>query len=114
MINFVVISGNLTRDPELRYTPSGQAVLELNVAVNRKYKVNDEMKEEVSFFSAIVFGKFAEICKENLTKGSSVVVSGRLKQETWETEGKKQSKTKIIAEQVVFGQRKEKTEETIE
>ena len=112
-INIVCMCGNLTRDIELRYTPAGAAVAELSVALNRKYKDNaGEIKEEVSFIGVVVFGKLAELCKDNLHKGNQVFVSGRLKQDTWIGEGgKKGSKTKVIAEQVIFGNRPVKKDE---
>jgi single-strand DNA-binding protein len=104
-INAVHISGNLTRDPELRYTAGGDAVCNITVAVNRKYKNGaGELKEEVCFVGATVFGKLAEICTSHLKKGSLVFVSGRLKQDTWEDpEGKKQTKTKVVVENIIFG-----------
>ena len=112
-INIVCMCGNITRDIELRYTPAGSAVAELSVALNRKYKDNaGEIKEEVSFIGVVVFGKLAELCKDNLHKGNQVFVSGRLKQDTWVDEGgKNRSKTKVIAEQVIFGNRPVKKDE---
>jgi single-strand DNA-binding protein len=110
MINNVVISGNLVRDPELKYLPTGSAICYLTVAVNRKYKSGETWKEEVSFFDVVVFGKSAEYCVENLHKGNGTVVSGRLKQETWETDGVKKSRVKIVADQVQFLKAKENKE----
>lgn len=102
MLNQVFIMGNMTRDPELKYLPSGSAVCSFTVAMNHKYKSGEETKEEVSFISVTVFGKMAEACANHLHKGSKVMVQGRLKQDTWEHEGTKREKVKIIAQMVQF------------
>ena len=101
--NKVILMGNLTRDPELRYTPNGTAVATLSLAVNRRYKVNDETREETDFFDIVVFGKQAENCSEYLQKGRPVLVDGRLQQRRWETdEGQKRSKVEVVAFTVQF------------
>jgi len=101
--NKVILMGNLTRDPELRYTPNGTAVATLGLAVNRKYKVNEEWREETDFFDIVVFGKQAENCSEYLKKGRPVLVDGRLQQRRWETdEGQKRSKVEVVASIVQF------------
>ena len=101
--NKVILMGNLTRDPELRYTPNGTAVATLGLAVNRKYKVNEEWKEETDFFDIVVFGKQAENCSEYLKKGRPVLVDGRLQQRRWENdEGQKRSKVEVVASIVQF------------
>ena len=101
--NKVILMGNLTRDPELRYTPNGTAVATLSLAINRRYKANDEWKEETDFFDIVVFGKQAENCGEYLKKGRPVLVDGRLSQRRWETEdGQKRSKVEVVAFSVQF------------
>lgn len=101
-MNTVILSGRLTADIELRYIQSGAAVAQFNVAVSRKYKHNDEWKEEVSFIGVSVFGKQAETVAQYFKKGSPILVSGRLKQESWEKDGKKQSKTIVVMEGFEF------------
>ncbi len=83
--NRVILAGNLVRDPETRFLPSGVAVTSFSIAVNRRYKSNNEVKEEVSFFDISVFGKTGENCAEYLSKGRPVLVEGRLRQRSWET-----------------------------
>jgi len=101
--NKVILMGNLTRDPELRYTPAGKAVANFAIAVNRRYKVDEQWKEETDFFDIVVFGKQAENCSEYLRKGRPVLVDGRLQQRRWETdEGQKRSKIEVVAMTVQF------------
>ena len=101
--NVVVLSGNLTRRPELRYTPSGAAVSDFGLASNRKYGKGDDQKEEVCFVDVTVFGSTAEAVATHLAKGRKVVVEGRLQFRTWETEiGQKRSKLEVVAERVNF------------
>lgn len=101
--NKVILIGNLTRDPELRYTVNGTAVTNFCVAVNHRYKQNEEMKEEVNFFDIVAFDKQAESCAEHLSRGRSVLVEGRLQQRRWETDdGQKRSKVEIVANIVQF------------
>ena len=100
--NKVILMGNLTRDPELRYTPNGTAVSTLSLAVNRRPRP-DTQDKEVDFFDIVVFGKQAENCSEYLRKGSPVLVDGRLQQRRWETdEGQKRSKVEVVAFSVQF------------
>ena len=102
-LNTVAISGNLTRDPELRHTPNGYAVCNLGVAVNRTRKDKDsgERIEETSFFDVVVWGGFGELCARKLRKADLVSVEGRLEQRRWEAEdGTKRSKVEIVANQV--------------
>ncbi len=103
-LNKVFLMGNLTRDPELRYVPSGAAVANFTVAVNRQYKdTTGEKKEEVSFMRVVVWGKMAEVCGEYLAKGRPVLVEGRLKSRTWEAQdGSKRSALDVIATSVQF------------
>lgn len=103
--NKVQLIGNLTRDPELRYTPGGAAVCEFAIAINRKWKNKQtgQMQEEVDFFDITAWGKTGEIAAEYLKKGRPVFVEGRLKQDRWESpEGKKMSKVKVTAENIQF------------
>lgn len=101
--NRVILMGNLTRDPELRYTPGGTAVANFGIAINRRFKTEDEVREEVDFFDIVVWGKQAENCSEYLSKGRSVLVEGRLQQNRWETsEGQKRSKVEVVANTVQF------------
>jgi len=102
--NKVIIMGNLTRDVELRYIPSGTAVGGFSIACNEKYtRQNGEKVEEVSYFDVEVWAKQAENCANYLTKGSKVLVEGSLKQDRWEQEdGTKRNKVKIRAQNVQF------------
>lgn len=99
-MNVSTIIGNLTRDPELKALPSGTEVCELTVAVNERGK---DGKEYVSFLDVVTFGVTAQNCGRYLTKGRQVAVTGRLRQERWETpEGQKRSRVKIVAQFVDF------------
>lgn len=99
-INVVALSGNLTRDPELRETKNGTSVCNAAIAVNRSRKVEDEYVDEVSFFDLTIWGKYGELFARKLKKGDSVFVSGRLEQSRWETEdGEKRSKVVVIIDQ---------------
>ncbi len=102
MFNRIILIGNLTRDPEVRYTPGGTPVATISIAVNSKYKQGDDTKEEVLFINAIVFGKQAESCGHYLSKGNPVLVEGRLRERKWETEGVQKSKFEVIASNVRF------------
>ncbi len=101
-LNSVNIMGNLTRDPEIRYTPSGKGVCTLSIANNRIYTKNGEKVSEVSYFDVDVWGVQAENCSKYLSKGSGLIVEGRLRQDRWEKDGKTQSKVKIVANSVHF------------
>lgn len=113
-LNKVLLIGRLTRDPEKRATPSGMAVAELGLAVNRRYKANNgEDREEVCYVNVTVWGKQAETCAEYLRKGSPIFVEGRLKLDEWEKDGQKRSKLGVVAERVQFldsGSRKSRGE----
>jgi len=100
--NRVILAGNLVRDPEIRYLPSGLSVTSFGIAVNSRYKQNNELKEEVSFFDIVVFGKLGENCAEYLSKGRPVLVEGRLRQRRWESDGVKRSKIEVVADGVQF------------
>ena len=100
--NRVILAGNLVRDPEIRYLPSGLSVTSFGIAVNSRYKQNNELKEDVSFFDIVVFGKLGENCAEYLSRGRPVLVEGRLRQRRWESEGTKRSKIEVVADGVQF------------
>jgi len=103
-LNRVFLIGNLTRTPELRYTPSGTAVADLRLAVNRNYTTQGgEKREETCFLTVVVWGKQAESCGEYLDKGSPIMVEGRLQTRDWETkDGQKRSVVEVVAERVQF------------
>jgi single-strand DNA-binding protein len=100
--NSITIVGNITRDPELRFTPSGQANARLGVAVNRRWQDRNsgEWQEATSFFDVICWRELAENVSESLKRGARVIVTGRLEQRTWEQEGNKRSVVEIIADEV--------------
>jgi single-strand DNA-binding protein len=101
--NHVSIVGNLTRDPELRFTPSGQATATFGVAVNRRWqnRQTNEWEEVTSFFDVVCWAQLAENAAQSLSKGTRVVVSGRLDQRSWETpEHERRSKVEITADEV--------------
>ncbi|MBR2708948.1 single-stranded DNA-binding protein [Candidatus Saccharibacteria bacterium] len=100
-----IITGNLTRDPELRTTPNGSTVCGFSVAVNRVYRdASGEQKEDVSFIDCSAWGKLGEMIAQYAKKGSGVLVSGRLDQRSWEdkTDGKKRSRVEIVVEDFNF------------
>jgi len=101
-LNRVILVGNLTKDPELKFIPSGQAVCNLRMAMNRKWKAqNGEWKEESTFVGVVVWGKSGEACGEYLKKGSPVLVEGRLQSRSWETDdGQKRSILEVVSERV--------------
>ena len=104
-LNKVLLMGNLTRDPEVRYTPKGTAVAELGIAVNRVYSgENGEKREEVTFVDVTVWGRTAENVGEYLKKGRPVFIEGRLQLDSWEdkTSGQKRNKLKVVADNVQF------------
>ncbi len=105
-LNSVNIMGNLTRDPEMRYTTSGKAVCNLSIANNRVFSKNGEKATEVSYFDVEVWGVVGENCAKYLTKGSGIIVEGRLRQDRWEKDGKTQSRVRISANNVHFLARK--------
>ena len=99
--NKVILLGNLTRDPEVRYTPKGTAVTELGMAVNRVYTAeNGEKREETTFVDITLWGRTAEIAGEYLKKGRPVFIEGRLQLDTWDDKqsGQKRSKLKVVGE----------------
>src|SRR5450432_4914347 len=99
--NKVFLLGNLTRDPEVRYTPKGSAVADLGIAVNRQYTLDTgEKREEVTYVDVTFWGRTAEVAGEYLKKGRSVFIEGRLQMDTWDDKqtGQKRSKLKVVAE----------------
>jgi single-strand DNA-binding protein len=103
-LNRVFLMGNLTRDPELRYVPSGKAVTTFTIAINRVFtSQTGEKKEIVSFIRIVVWGRRAEVCGEYLSKGSPVFVEGRLQSRSWEgQDGQKRSTIEVVADNVQF------------
>ena len=98
--NRVILVGNLTRDPELRYIPSGTAVSEIGLAVNDRVKKGDQWVDETTFVDVTLWARTAEVANEYLSKGSSVLIEGRLKLDTWEKDGQKRSKLRVIADKM--------------
>ena len=99
--NRVILVGNVTRDVELRFTPGGTPVTEIGMAVNdRRKNQNGEWVEETTFVDVTLWGRTAEVAKEYLGKGSPVLIEGRLKLDTWETDGQKRSKLRVVGERM--------------
>jgi single-strand DNA-binding protein len=103
-VNLVALLGNLTRDPELRYTPNGSAVCQFGLALHRRYRTAaGELQEETTFVEVVVWGKQAEVVSSHMAKGRGVLVEGRLQQDTWETEaGERRPRLKVVAQRVTF------------
>lgn len=98
--NSVTLIGNLTRDPELRYTTSGRSVASFGLAVNRRYQQNGEWQEQTSFFNIVCWGDLGENVAATLTKGARAIITGRLEQRSWETQdGDKRSVVEVIADE---------------
>lgn len=99
--NSVTLIGNLTRDPELRFTTGGRGIASFGLAVNRRWMQNNEWQEQVSFFNVVAWGDLGENCASSLTKGSRAIVTGRLEQRSWETaEGEKRSVIEVVADEI--------------
>ena len=103
-LNKVSLMGNLTRDPEVRYTPKGMAVTDIGMAINRRYKVENETREEVTFVDVTFWGKQAEVIAQWMKKGRPLYVEGRLQLDTWDDKqtGKKTSRLKVVGEEFQF------------
>ena len=102
MFNRIILIGNLTKDPDVRYTPNGTPVTTMRLAVTSKYTQGDEMKDDTLFIDAVVFGRQAESCGQYLSKGNPVLVEGRLRERRWESDGTQKSKFEVIASNVRF------------
>jgi len=101
MLNKVFLIGRLTRDPEIRFLPSGTQITSFSIAVNRPYKVGDQWKEETYYFDVEAFGYLAERLGKQLSKGTQILLEGSLRQDRWETSsGEKRNKIKIVADKV--------------
>ena len=101
--NSITLVGNITREPELRFTPSGQPKANFGIAVNRRWqnRQTNEWEEAVSFFNIVAWGSLGENASESLQKGSRVLVTGRLEQRSWETEdGEKRSIVEVVADEI--------------
>ena len=99
----VILMGNLTRTPELRHTPSGRAVTDITLAINDRRKLpSGELVDDVAFVDITLWERQAEVVCEYTTKGSPLLVEGRLKQDTWESEGQKRSKLKVVGDRAVL------------
>lgn len=101
-LNSIIIEGNLTQDPELKYTTKGTALCSMTIAVNRYYKAGEETKQETVFLDVECWGRTAETCSQHLSKGRGVRVVGRLKQDRWEQDGYSRSRVIIVAEHIEF------------
>ena len=115
MYNKVILVGNLTRDVELKYTPSGTAIAKFGLATNRTYKdsMSGETKQEVMFIDITVFGRSAEVANQYLSKGRKVLIEGRLVLDQWvDSTGQKRSKHSIVAEKVQFIDSKQSSSES--
>ena len=114
-LNKVILIGNLTRDPEMRYTPQGTAVASFVVATNREWTINGEKKEAVDFHNIVAWNKLAEICGQLLKKGTKVYVEGRLQTRDWtDKDGIKRYKTEIVIEDMIVLTPKHTGDETPE
>ncbi len=102
MFNKVIFAGNLTRDPELRYSAQGTPVCSFSLAVNSRVKQGQEWKDEVLFMDIVVFGKQAESCGQYLSKGRPALVEGRLRERRWEHDGQQRVKFEVLAQTVRF------------
>jgi len=101
-LNKVFLMGNLTRDPETKYTNNGASVTNFDIAVNRSYTKDGEKMKETEFFSITAWTKLGEICEKYLSKGRPVFIEGRLQTQRWEKDGQKHTKTVVIADNVQF------------
>jgi single-strand DNA-binding protein len=99
-INHVVLVGRLTRDAELKYTASGQAVCKFSVAVNRRRKNGDQWEDEANYFDIVLWGRQGEALNQYLVKGKSVGVEGELRQDRWQQDGQNRSKVEIVANNI--------------
>lgn len=105
--NKAIVVGNLTRDPELKRLPSGDSVCNLSIATNRTWSKDGQKQQEVEYHNIVLFGKIADTVKQYMKKGSELLVEGRLKTSSWESDGVKKYKTEIVAENVRFGSKRD-------
>jgi len=110
--NLVIIEGNAVRDAEIKTTASGAVIGKMSIATNRFYKAGENFEKEVSFFDVDCFAETAKLCGEKVKKGDEIRVTGRLKQNRWEVEGRQRSAVLIIAERVEFGSRSKTNHDT--
>jgi single-strand DNA-binding protein len=116
-LNKVMVIGNLGRDPEMRYTPSGRPVTTFSLATSRTWNTSEgEKRIETEWFNVVAWGNLAEICKQYLTKGQQVYIEGRLQTRHWEdTEGNKHTSVEIIAnEMIMLGDRRDSESSTVD
>lgn len=106
MYNRIILVGNLTKDPELRYSPQGTPIGVFRLAVSSKFKQTDD-KDETLFIDIVTFGKLAEVCGQYISKGKSVLVEGRLRERSWEKDGQRHSRVEVIANTVRFLSKKQ-------
>jgi len=113
-LNKVFLAGNLTRDPELKYVPQGDAVINFTIASNRTYKAKDgEKKQDVAFVNCVAWRHTAELINQYLSKGSPVFVEGRLQSRSWEKDGQKRSVLEVVVDNVQFLGKKEPEEKPV-
>ena len=106
--NRVILAGNVTKDIEIRHTPTGTAIGNFSIAINRKWKQDNEVKTEVSYFDVVVFGKIAETCSQYIGKGSAILIEGKLRQNVWKNDkGENRSKVEVVADSVNFLSKKQ-------
>lgn len=109
-LNKFIAIGNLTRSPELRFSTNGTPIMTFSLAINRRYKQGDEVKDEVCFIDCVEFGKSAETHVQVIDKGHKIVIEGRLQQQRWESEdGKKNSKHVVVIESITYLNRKDES-----
>ncbi len=110
-LNRVFLAGNLTRDPEIRYSQSGKAVADLSLAINRRYKTaSGELKEDTCFVNIVAWDRQAELAGEYLRKGSGILVEGSLRLDQWEANGEKRSRLRVVADRIQFLDRAKKAD----
>jgi single-strand DNA-binding protein len=107
MYNKVIMIGNLTKDPELRYTPQGTPVCSFRIAVNNRIKKGDNVENDTLFIGVVTFGRLAETASKYLLKGSGVLVDGRLQERRWESGGQQKSMMEIVAKDLKFMPRRD-------
>jgi single-strand DNA-binding protein len=107
MYNKVIMIGNLTKDPELRYTPQGTPVCSFRIAVNNRIKKGDRAENDTLFIGVVTFGKQAETASKYLSKGSGVLVEGRLQERRWESGGQQKSLMEIVSRELKFMPRRD-------